>query len=121
MIKSEYFTLAIMLMTMITFSVRYVFFMTSLNMQLNDKIKTILLFTAPCVLTTMIVPIMFQDLLRADFLQEGWLQTNGSMSVLSSGYLLASVCAIVFSRLMKNTLLVIVLSMLVFYGVRFMG
>ncbi len=109
MINSVFFTIAIILMAIITFSVRYVFFTNSVKIQLNNRIKTILLFTAPCILTAMTVPILFQDILH----------TKETLSIFSSSYFLAGVCAIIFSLLIENTLLVIMLSMVVFYGIRY--
>ena len=51
--------LLIVLMTMITFSCRYLFFMKLLPISLSPKIQQLLKYTAPSVLTAMWVPIVF--------------------------------------------------------------
>lgn len=109
MIQPAYFTLAILMMAVITFTVRYLFFSNSIEIKINDKIKTILSFTAPCILTAMLVPIAFKDVVAL----------NTSMALLSSSYFWASLCAVVLSLLLRNTLLVIVLSLLIFYGLNY--
>lgn len=111
MISPSYFTLAIFLMAVITFSVRYVFFMNVVDVKLHPYFKQILVFTAPCVLTAMFVPIMFQDLLS---------QTSSFsvLQLLTSSYFWASVAAIVLSVILRNTLAVILISMAIFYGLR---
>ncbi len=121
MITSEYFTLAIIIMAMITFSVRYVFFTTHFRITLTKPIKNLLTFTAPCVLTAMVVPIMFQDMLPAE-------QSNANIIVqdclshgyqlLHSSYFWAGLFTIIASLFIRQTLLVVVLSLLVFYGLR---
>lgn len=95
-------------MAAITFLVRYVFFTTIIDIKLSERVKTVLFFTAPCILTAMLVPIMFHDVIEAKELA----------SVFSSSYFLAGFCAIVFSLLIRHTLLVILLSMFVFYVLR---
>lgn len=109
MIDSSHLTLAIILMACITFIMRYVFFMKILHIQLNDTIKTILSFTAPCILTAMLVPIMFQDMLAIN---------KDILSVFSSAYFLAGVCTVVLSLFVRNALLVIIISMVIFYALR---
>lgn len=128
MIETTDFTLAILLMAVITFTVRYVFFTTSFQVQLPEGIKTLLTFTAPCILTAMLVPIMFQDgLSGADADVNGHAIASpsmnfdllGSLSLLAnSPYFWASVFAIVCSLFVRQTLLVIVLSTAVFFGLR---
>ena len=115
-------TLAIVMMALITFTVRYAFFTRKIDIKLNDTVKTMLTFTAPCVLTAMFVPIMFQAGLPT--LGEhgaGGNATGGFMDILHSSYFWAGVFAIVCSVLTRHTMLVIILSMAVFYGLRFYG
>ncbi len=121
MITTEYFTLAIIVMALITFSVRYVFFTTHFRISLTKPMKNILTFTAPCVLTAMLVPIMFQDVLNPEQTQ----QLAQSLTIqayvsqlLSSSYFWAGIFAIIASLFIRQTLLVVILSMLVFYGLR---
>jgi len=60
------FWLALLGMTCITFTCRYFFFSTSVPFELGPKVKRLLSYTAPSVLTAMWVPIVFlghQDLM----------------------------------------------------------
>lgn len=98
-------------MALITFTVRYLFFMNSVDIKLNQRVKMILLFTAPCILTAMLTPIMLKDLIAH----------NDLAALLTSSYFWAGCCAIILSALIRNTLTVIVLSMAVFYALRSSG
>ena len=111
MITSSYFTVAIVLMACITFTVRYLFFTQSFQIRLHPRIERLLVFTAPCILTAMAVPIVFQD----------GLSKSGEMALLSSSYFWAGLLAIGLSLLIRQTLLVILLSMLGFYAMRYFG
>lgn len=124
MIQPKDFTLAIILMAMITFVVRYVFFTTTFEIRLPNWAKTVLTFTAPCILTAMFVPIMFQDLLDGSGhgSSVGMVSTTlveALQNLASSSYFWASVFAIVCSMLVRNTLLVILMSMAVFFALKF--
>ncbi len=120
MIQQQHFTLAIMMMAIITFSVRYAFFSGMIKIKLTPTIKNILTFTAPCVLTAMIMPIMFQDILPTPqtdpdiLVQDCFLEFD----LLHSSYFWAGIFSIIASLFIRQTLLVVVLSMLVFYGLR---
>ncbi len=139
MINPQHYTFAILVMAMITFVVRYVFFTTSFQLKLTPQMKNILTFTAPCVLTAMIVPIMFQDMLALLNSTAGGHGVSESIqpiaqassqsasdsnnypiitSLLGSSYFWASIFAIIASLFIRQTLLVILLSMTVFYGLR---
>ncbi len=97
----EKITLWILLMAMITFAVRYAFFARSLPIKLGRHAKQFLIFTGPCVLTAMWTPIVFNDAItHFDLLNP---------------YLLAGAFAVVASLLIRQTLVVILLSMAVFY------
>lgn len=124
MIQPKDITLAIILMAMITFAVRYVFFTTTFEIRLPNWVKTLLTFTAPCILTAMFVPIMFQDLLGSSGHESsvGMVSTTlieTLQNLASSSYFWASVFAIVCSMLVRNTLLVILMSMAVFFALKF--
>ncbi|MDG6882477.1 Predicted membrane protein [Phocoenobacter uteri] len=110
MITSSYFTFAILLMAIITFSIRYSFFTRSFKINLNNKVRNILLFTAPCVLTAMFTPILFKSAF----------ETHQLSSLLHNSYFLAGVGTIILSLLIRHTFVVILLSMGLFYGLRFM-
>lgn len=123
MINPEHFTYAIIMMAAITFSVRYAFFTRGFEINLSPQIKNILTFTAPCVLTAMFVPIMFQDVLSIGghgVSGEAVSVVNASiwLKLITSSYFWASMFAIVASFVIRQTLLVIVLSMVVFYVLR---
>lgn len=128
MINPQHFTYAILMMAFITFSVRYAFFTSMVDIKLTPAIKNILTFTAPCVLTAMLVPIMFQDMLTMSI--HGTSTTSINMtatsttifqmgqSLMTSSYFWASMFALLASFFIRQTLLVIILSMLVFYALR---
>ncbi len=100
----EKITLWILLMSVITFGVRYAFFARVLTIQLNRHTKQFLVFTGPCILTAMWTPIAFVDALT-------------TVDIVNP-YVLASLFTIVASRCIRHTLLVILLSMAVFYALR---
>ena len=123
MITSPYFTLAILMMACITFAVRYAFFARSINLKLYPQFKRLLVFTAPCILTAMVIPIMFQDGLANnlnDSLNNDLSLTNIN-ALLNSSYFWAGLLAIGLSLMIRQTLLVIVLSMAGFYALRYFG
>ncbi len=92
-------------MACITFAVRYAFFMRTAPIRLNRHARQFLLFTAPCILTAMWTPIVFNDALLT--------------ATLINPYLLAGLFAVGASLLIRQTLWVVVLSMVVFYGLRY--
>ncbi|MBR0572654.1 MULTISPECIES: AzlD domain-containing protein [Pasteurellaceae] len=108
MISSSYFTIAILVMAVITFLIRYLFFTRSFKINLSNKVRSILLFTAPCVLTAMFTPVLFQD----------FIATKQVTALIDSSYFWAGICAILFSIFIKHTFTVIILSMVAFYGLR---
>ncbi len=109
MITSSYFTLAIIVMAIITFSIRYSFFTRSFKINLSNKVRSVLLFTAPCVLTAMFTPILFKSAF----------ETHQMISLLHSSYFLAGIATIILSLFIRHTFVVIILSMGLFYGLRF--
>lgn len=128
MINPQHFTYAILMMALITFSVRYAFFTSMVDIKLTPAIKNILTFTAPCVLTAMLVPIMFQDMLTMSTHGTSTTSINTTatsttifqmgQSLMTSSYFWASMFALLASFFIRQTLLVIILSMLVFYALR---
>lgn len=89
-------------MTCITFTCRYLFLSKILPFELGPKAKSILSYTAPSVLTAMWVPIVF---LSDKSVEEDFF---------SSPFLIAGLVCILLSIKLKNTLMIVVLSMLVF-------
>lgn len=95
----------ILLMAGVTFFVRYAFFMQTVPIKLNRHARQFLIFTAPCILTAMWTPIVFKE----SFQTLDWLNP----------YLLAGLFAVWASLMIRQTLIVILLSMVVFYSLRF--
>ena len=91
--------LLIVLMMVITFSCRYLFFMKSLPISLSPKIQSLLKYTAPSVLTAMWVPIVFLGH-----------KTEGAM-FFNSPFLYAGLITVVSSLKINNTLAVVVIGM----------
>lgn len=89
----------ILLMAVVTFSVRYLFFITDLPFELNDKAKKFLQFTGPCVLSAMVAPIMFTPI---DDL------------IIYSPYLLGGIATIAISLILRNTLMIVFFGMTIF-------
>lgn len=112
MISQNLFTFAIIVMAVITFLVRYVFFTQVFNIKLTPPIQNLLIFTAPCVLTAMFIPIMFQD--GFDLQLESFIFSR----LLTSSYFWASIFALISSLFIRQTLVVIILSMGMFYTLR---
>jgi len=96
------FWLALLGMTCITFSCRYLFFSKTVPFELGPKIKRLLSYTAPSVLTAMWVPIVFL----------GHQQTNSNF--ITSPFLIAGVATVIFSLKVKNTLAVVMFGMGIF-------
>lgn len=107
--KMDY-NLAIAVMASISFCVRYAFFSHTVPIKINHRMGKLLLFTAPCVLVAMIIPIMFKDYLS---------QSQNIASTLNNNYFLASVVTIIISFIIRNSLAIIVLGMLSFYLLKF--
>lgn len=91
--------ITILLMAAITFSVRYLFFITNLPFKLNYKAKEFLKFTGPCVLSAMVAPIMF---------------TPVDDLIIYSPYLIGGIATIIMALIIRNTLMVVFLGMIIF-------
>lgn len=112
MINSSGFTLAIIMMACITFAVRYAFFTTSFEIKLPSLVKRLLVFTAPCILTAMLIPIVFKAALN---------DPSTTQHLINSSYFWSGLLAIGLSFMLRQTLIVIILSMLGFYTLRYFG
>ncbi|WP_289032239.1 AzlD domain-containing protein [uncultured Paraglaciecola sp.] len=86
-------------MTCLTFSCRYLFFSETMPFRLGPKLTRILSFTAPSVLTAMWVPLVFL----------GHQKIEGEF--ITSPFLIAGIIAIILSLKTDKTLLVLVMSM----------
>jgi len=89
-------------MTCITFTCRYLFFCKTLPFELSGKVKSILSYTAPSVLTAMWVPIVFLS------------ENNIEQPFFTSPFLIAGLACVLLSLKLKNTLVIVILSMLIF-------
>jgi branched-subunit amino acid transport protein len=96
------FWLALIGMTCITFSCRYLFFSKTIPFELGTKAKRLLSYTAPSVLTAMWVPIVFLG------------HQGTSNEFIFSPFLIAGLVTIVLSLRIKNTLTVVGLGMSLF-------
>jgi len=89
------FWIALVGMTCITFSCRYFFFSKTVPFELGTKIKRLLSYTAPSILTAMWVPIVFL----------GHQSTNNDF--ITSPFLIAGLITVVLSLRIKSTLAVV--------------
>lgn len=96
------FWLALIGMTCITFSCRYLFFSKKISFELGTKAKRLLSYTAPSVLTAMWVPIVFLG------------HQGTSNGLISSPFLIAGVVTIMLSLKINSTLTVVGLGMIIF-------
>ncbi len=96
------FWLSLLGMSFITFFCRFFFFSKTVPFELSPKVKRVLSYTAPSVMTAMWVPIVFL----------GHQESSGDF--ITSPFLIAGIATIVFSLLMKNTLAVVVFGMSIF-------
>ena len=99
--------LSIFGMAVVTFINRYAFLSASFNYVPNDKVKRLLSYSSYSVLTAIWTPIVFQ------------FNINGDFAVAGVDYLLACSVAAIMSLCRLPSLLTVVLSALVFFGVRF--
>jgi len=93
-------------MACITFICRYFFLSKNLPFELGPKAKSLLSYTAPSVLTAMWVPIVF---LSGDEPQQ---------TVWLSPFFIAGGVCILLSLKLQNTLMIVLLSLLVFFVIK---
>jgi len=99
--------LTILLLTVITFSSRYLFLHPGLPLKIGPKLANFLQFSAPAVLTTIWVPIIFVKESAAD--QGAQLDIS-----LTNPYLLAATVAIIIAKQTKSIYLTLAASLIVF-------
>ncbi|WP_440054514.1 AzlD domain-containing protein [Pseudoalteromonas sp. T1lg65] len=92
----------IAMMACITFFMRYAFFMDKLPIKLDVRVQRFLSFTAPCILTAMAAPIVFGTM-------------EFTTTDINNPFLIAGVITILLSLFVKNTLVVVLASMAVFF------
>ena len=93
------FWLALASMTCITFSCRYFFFSKAVLFELGPKMKRLLSYTAPSVLTAMWVPIVFLG------------HQSAGTEFITSPFLSAGIITVMLSLKINNTLAVVALGM----------
>jgi len=91
----------LVLMAAITFSSRYLLLMQSIPIALGPRIRRLLTYTAPAVLTALWVPIVFKP-------------TSELAQILAPEYAVAALVAAVLSKLHKNPLVAVILSFVTF-------
>ena len=96
------FWIALIGMTGITFTCRFLFFSKKLPFELGVKTKRALSYTAPSVLTAMWVPIVFLS------------YQNIEKSFFDSPFLIAGLLSLALSLKLKSTLLVVIISIAAF-------
>jgi len=89
-------------MASITFTCRYLFFSKKLTFELGVKAKKALSYTAPSVLTAMWIPIVFLSYQTIE------------QSFFYSPFLIAGLLTIALSLKLKNTLLIVIISIVAF-------
>lgn len=100
--------LTIVLLAVITFSSRYLFIHPKMPVRLGAKMRQFLSYSAPAVLTTIWVPIIF--------IQKGELNIS-----LLNPYLIAATAAILIAATTKSIYLTLVVSLVIFVSMRFIG
>ncbi len=93
--------LLLIAMACITFTSRYLLLMQSVPIILGPRVRRVLTYTAPAVLTALWVPIVFKPSLSLS-------------EVIQPSYLVAAVVACILSRLFKNPLIAVLVSFAVF-------
>lgn len=96
------FGLILVAMSCITFTCRFLFFCKKLPFELGEKTKLALSYTAPSVLTAMLVPIVFLSYQHIE------------QSFFESPFLIAGLLSILLSLTFKSTLLIVLLSSVLF-------
>ncbi|WP_298940699.1 AzlD domain-containing protein [uncultured Psychromonas sp.] len=96
------FGLMLLGMSCITFACRFLFFCKKRPFELGEKTKLALSYTAPSVLTAMWVPIVFLSYQHIE------------QSFFESPFLIAGLLSIILSLKLKSTLLIVVISIMVF-------
>ena len=91
----------ILLMSVITFYMRYAFFIKNIPLTLSPNLQRLLSFTAPCILISMAAPIVFGD-------------ASLQIEMLKNPLFTAGIMAIIFSLVIRNILIVVLLSMTAF-------
>lgn len=100
--KLDNFWITLLGMSAITFCCRYLFFSKAVPFELGDKVRRMLSYTAPSVMTAMWVPIVFLG------------NQNTDIAFVKSPFLIAGLITIALSLKMKNTLAIVLLSMSTF-------
>lgn len=97
----------ILSMALITFSVRYVFFSQTIRYQIGPKVKQLLRYSSFSILTAIWTPIIFRY------------ESGAGFSYAGIDYLLAAVAAVLLAILRVNTLTVVLISVGLFFAIRF--
>ena len=97
----------ILFMAVITFSVRYVFFAQVIRYQMGPKVKQLLRYSSFSILTALWTPIIFQY------------EPTAGFSYAGMDYLVAAATAVLLTLLRINTLAIVLVSVSLFFVLRF--
>ena len=97
--------LLLVAMASITFASRYLLLMQSVPLSLGPRVRKLLTYTAPAVLTAMWVPIVFEP-------------TFNVTSIIKPEYLVAAIVAAILSRVAKNPLIAVIVSFITFIAIK---
>ena len=92
-------------MASITFASRYLLLMQSVPLSLGPRVRKLLTYTAPAVLTALWVPIVFEP-------------TFAVNQIIKPEYLIAALVAAILSRLVKNPLIAVMVSFITFITIK---
>ena len=95
-------------MALITFSVRYVFFAQAIRYEMGPKVKQLLRYSSFSILTALWTPIVFQY------------ESAIGFSYAGEDYLVAAASAVLLTILRVNTLTVVLVSVGLFFAIRFL-
>jgi len=96
-------------LSIITFINRYAFFARVVNYQPGAKLRRFLTFSSYAILTSIWAPILFRIDYQSGVSHSGW------------DYLLAAGVAAVLSIMRVHSLVVVILSAAVFFGLRYLS
>ena len=97
----------IIILSLITFTNRYVFFSQTITYQPSEKIMKFLSFSTQAVLTTLWIPIVFTY------------DSERTINYTDINYLIASIFVFILSMLKINMFLIIVMGLGVFFMLKF--
>ncbi len=99
--------LLIVVLSMITFMTRYIFFSKIITYRPGKKLKNFLSFSAQSILTALWVPIVFKY------------HSNGTISYTDMSYLISTIFVLILGIYRVNMLLIVFLGLSLFLAIKF--